>query len=124
MHAQIVRLLMKKLCSSDLISDRCIRKSAEILSGGIWLSIDFRANGLFIFQALRSLCNLANETMNNNLNRFYLNRYASIDVTPSVAFESQIRSFIDQFESATKREFSTAFRTLQDVTQANLYLTT
>ncbi|CAF4405850.1 unnamed protein product, partial [Adineta steineri] len=66
---------------------------------------DFRSNGRFTFQALVVFCKLANRTVSDSLAEFLLNMYISATVTPLELFQSQILTFIDQFNSSITNNF-------------------
>ena len=83
------------------------------------LSDDFRGVGMFLFQALSSLCQLVNDTIRNNLKHFYSLTYITAIVPTEKLFESQINATIDQFISATTSSFTTFLRMMRDTSQAN-----
>ena len=59
------------------------RQSWETLQLSI---LDFRLTGTFALQALASLCELVDQTVSNNLKRFYAGQYVRTEVTPMLVF--------------------------------------
>lgn len=77
------------VCSSLFVSEQWIqyltRKHQQFAPQ--WF--DFRAGGHFAFQALRSFCELTNETIRNSLRSFYATQYVSAYLTASDLFRQQ-----------------------------------
>ncbi|CAF3741606.1 unnamed protein product [Adineta steineri] len=82
---------------------------------------DFRSNGRFTFQALAAFCELANRTVSNSLAEFLLNMYISATVTPLELFQSQILTFIDQFNSSITNNFLRSFDLVLSTTHTNAF---
>ena len=79
--------------------------------------------GVFsVFQALRSLCSLVNQTIENSLARFFATSYISDRVTSPALFDSQVQSLESQFQLSTTNEFLSSLRIVRDIIQANFLL--
>ncbi|CAF1182907.1 unnamed protein product [Adineta steineri] len=114
-----------QLCQSALVSDEWINRLFDLYEQS-WNNstpIDFRRIGVFQFQTLRSLCQLAGDTINRGLQSFnYTDFVQSLLVSPDI-FEVQIDSFINEFIEETPKTFLRAFNFMQDTTAQSLFMT-
>ncbi|CAF4117339.1 unnamed protein product, partial [Adineta steineri] len=114
-----------QLCESDFISDEWINHLFRLYEQS-WNNstpIDFRRIGVFQFQTLHSLCQLASDTINKGLQSFnYTDFVQSLLVSPET-FEGQIGSFIGEFIEETPKAFIRAFNFMQDTTAQSLFMT-
>ncbi|CAF0838670.1 unnamed protein product [Adineta steineri] len=114
-----------QLCESALVSDEWINRLFHLYEQS-WNNstpIDFRRIGVFQFQTLRSLCQLASDTINRNLQSFnYTDFVQSLLVSPDI-FEAQIGSFTKDFIEETPKTFLRAFNFMQDTTAQSLFMT-
>jgi hypothetical protein len=83
---------------------------------------DFRWTSPYVFQALKTFCELINRTINENLVAFNLSKYVSTSVISEHVFESEAKSLIDQFRSSVTNAFSLSLSIIQGTTQANALL--
>ncbi|CAF0990139.1 unnamed protein product [Adineta steineri] len=113
-----------QLCESALVSDEWINRLFRLYEQS-WNNstpIDFRRIGVFQFQTLRSLCELANDTISRSLQSFNYNNFVqSLLVSPDI-FEGQIGSFIKEFIEETPKTFLRAFNFMQDTTAQSLFM--
>ena len=112
---------LHEVCSSDFVNDNWINFMFQS-QRGIFRSFDFRVTGLVSFNALRSLCMLVNDTIENSLTQFYQNDYVSASITPNRLFQSQAYSFVTRFIASTKNGFLSSLQTIRDTTQGNYLL--
>ena len=84
--------------------------------------IDFRVVGRQQFQGLRSLCQLAEESIQTSLVQFYSNSYVNALTTSSELLLSQLNATIEQFISSTTNNFLLSLRKISNTTQANALL--
>ncbi|CAF0795269.1 unnamed protein product [Adineta steineri] len=114
-----------QLCESALVSDEWINRLFHLYEQS-WNNstpIDFRRIGVFQFQTLRSLCLLASDTINRNLQSFkYTDFVQSLLVSPET-FKDQIDSFIKAFIEETPKTFLRAFNFMQGTTAQSLIMT-
>ncbi|CAF4023823.1 unnamed protein product [Adineta steineri] len=114
-----------QLCQSDFVSDKWINHLFRLYEQS-WNNstpTDFRRIGVFQFQTLRSLCQLASDTINRNLQSFnYTDFVQSLLVSPEI-FGTQIDSFINEFIEETPKTFLRAFNFMQDTTAQSLFMT-
>lgn len=114
-----VNYTLHQLCSSDFVTNHWIHHLSRAILGKTVKAIDFRLTGPFSFQALRSFCNLSNDTITDDLNRFYAIRYVSMHVIPTIAFQFEIGAFIKQYQALITKEFLTSFQIASGVIQDN-----
>ncbi len=80
---------------------------------------DFRRTSAYAFQALRIFCELINRTISDSLIQFYSNQYVSASVISQRLFESETKSFINQFRSSLTNRFLLSLAMIGDTTQVN-----
>ena len=106
------------LCSSVFVTERWVAYVADSNYGRRTLG-DFRTLGSPIFQALRSFCQLVNQSIKADLSQFYSNEYVNGFVTPYSQLQTQLEALIDDFITATIKRFSLSLRSVRDTSQAN-----
>ncbi|CAF3532469.1 unnamed protein product [Adineta steineri] len=79
----------------------------------------FRVMGVFVFQALSTLCILVDRTILNRLTQFNSTQYVSASVAPSNVFQLQTDAFVSQFLSSTTNEFLLSLAMIRKTTQGN-----
>ena len=84
---------------------------------------DFRWTSPYTFQALRTICNLINDTIADQLIQFYSNKYVTASVVPQTLFESQTKTLIYQFQSSLTKKFLFSLAMIRDITQVNALVT-
>jgi hypothetical protein len=107
------------ICSSSLVSEQWIQYLAVPYFRGGLRHNDFRAVSHFAFQALRSFCQLADETIQNSLTSFYETQYVSAYLTASELFHQQNAAQIQQFQLSTTKTFVSSLSLIRQTTQAN-----
>jgi len=80
---------------------------------------NFLVQGVYIFQALNTFCELINGTISQRLTQFYSTKYVSASVIPSQLFQSQADSFISQFISSTTNDFLLSLSAIRNTSQTN-----
>jgi hypothetical protein len=101
------------------VNERWISYLSKIIEKQTGIGPRFRSTGSLGFQALRTFCNLADQTINHSLTQFYSDQYISASVTPQRSFEAEIGSSIDKFQSSSKSSFSLSLAMIRNTTQAN-----
>ncbi|CAF1271274.1 unnamed protein product [Adineta steineri] len=117
--------LYHELCQSDLVSDKWINHLFTLYEEG-WINSnpsDFRRTGAFQFQTLSSLCQLAKNSMENNLESFQSTEFIQIELISEQSFHATINSFIKDFIDMTPKTFVRTLRLIQDITAQNLFMT-
>ena len=72
-----------------------------------------------IFLGLRSMCQLAAESIRTNLDQFYSSNYVSAVATSENLLRSQSEAIVEQFISSTTNNFLLSLRLVGNITQAN-----
>ncbi|CAF0795308.1 unnamed protein product [Adineta steineri] len=114
-----------QLCESDFVSDEWINRLLRLYEQS-WndsTPIDFRRIGVFQFQTLRSLCQLANDTISRSLQSFNYTDFVQSQLVSPEIFEAQIGSFIKEFIEETPKTFIRAFNFMRDTTAQSLFMT-
>jgi hypothetical protein len=71
------------------------------------------------FQALKTLCDLINQTINNSLTQYYSNQYISASVIPLKLFEPETKLLVDGFRLAMTNNLLLSLSMIRNTTQAN-----
>lgn len=121
-YQRFVRLnyTLHPICRSVYVTESWI---ANLTNGNdmLWVD-DFRVVSPLIFQALRSLCQVAEESIQMNLEKFYSTNYISLSVTSQALFTNESVSIIRRFISSTTNSFSLSLRMIRDTFQGNSLL--
>jgi hypothetical protein len=114
-----------ELCQSDFISNDWINHLSTLYEQSWNNSIpsDFRRIALFQFQTIRSLCHLANETIENDLESFKKKVFIQSQLVSSEQFQMQINSFIAEFVNSTPKMFLRTLQFVQNTTAQSLLMT-
>ena len=112
---------MHQVCTSAFLQDDWISQLASLALQSHW-SDDFRFTGLFVFEALRTLCQSAATSVSDSLLQFYSTNYVSALITSADLLRFQSEASIQQFISSTANSYLSSLRLIRDTTQANSLL--
>jgi hypothetical protein len=110
---------LHQICSSTFVDRNWIDYLKESITTTL-SSDDIRLSSLSTFQALRTFCELINRTISDSLTQFYSNQYVSASVISQQLFESETKSFIDQFRLSMTNSFLLSLAMIRGTTQANV----
>ena len=119
---------LHQVCNSIYVTDDFISQIAMITRESINITEsgtgpdDFRITAVSTFQAMRSLCLLAEDFISVNLEQFYSNKYISIVATSSGLFQTESEALVQQFISSTTKTFLVSLRLVRNTSQANALL--
>jgi hypothetical protein len=113
------------ICSSDFISNEWIDfLSSLTLLPNIYYS-DFRRTAVYSFQFLRSLCHLAETTINEIIQlQLQSKSYITAHVKTNEIFEKEIQSFLDTLISTEQVNFVQVLTILRNLTLAQKLVST
>ncbi|CAF0999681.1 unnamed protein product [Adineta steineri] len=109
--------VLHQVCSSDFITDRWISILNQSITNGI--SIDWRNRAFSQAQLLSNLCQLANETINDAINRFLSQYFITSSVLTENEFDEQINSTFNQFFQTTTVYFGLLVQTVRLLMQVD-----
>ncbi len=114
-----------ELCESDFVSNDWINHLYLLYEQSWNKSVvsDFRRTGVFQFQTLHSLCQLAKDTINNSLQSFQYTDFVGSELVPQNLFEVQIDHFIRDFIDKIPKTFMRTLRFIQNTTAQSLFMT-
>lgn len=110
-----------QVCNSSYVSDQWIRFLADALKQVLWPP-DFRIIGPSVFQALRTMCELANNSFTLNLLQFYSSSYISSTAISDDFLQVQFQALIGDFMTSTINGFLLSLRLIRDTTHINALL--
>jgi hypothetical protein len=113
-----IEYTLHQVCSSTYVSDQWINYMADSYDRFDELH-DFRMTGPQIFQGLKALCQLANDSISASLLQFYSSKYLSAFAIPTGLFQSEAETLIQQFLSSTTTSLLLSLRRIRDTTQTN-----
>ncbi|CAF4119757.1 unnamed protein product, partial [Adineta steineri] len=114
-----------QICRSDLVSEEWINHLFDLYDQS-WnksTEIDFRRIGVFQFQTLRHLCQLAKDTLNKSLQSFRNTGFIQSQLILRETFEDQINYLIKGFIDETPKSFLRTLNFMQDITAQSLFMT-
>ncbi|CAF3628193.1 unnamed protein product [Rotaria sp. Silwood1] len=116
-----IKMDYHQFCSSDFILNSSIWLNQIYFSQAtlIYSYIDYRLFIVSQFQWLISLCTLANETLSNELIRFYSNTFVSKHLQSRENIEQQANTTIVQFRISTPRTFLRILDAVRSIAQGN-----
>lgn len=103
-----ITVLMHPLCDSMYVTDAWIQYIVDQTSSVYWTD-DFRSMGSYLFQALRSLCDMAKDSISDSLSQFYRSSFVTAFAVPRSIVQSQYETVVDQFISTTTNSFYSHF---------------
>ena len=110
-----------QVCNSSYVSDQWIRFLANALRQILWPP-DFRIIAPSVFQALRTMCETANNSFTLNLLQFYSNSYISSTAISDDRLQAQFQTLINDFMTSTITGFLLSLRLIRDTTHTNALL--
>lgn len=105
------------ICSSIYISDQWIADIAY--HPGTFWSSDFRLVGRHMFQALRLLCQLTQESIHTALEQFYSNNHVTDLAIHEELLQYQADTRIQEFIDSATNNFRFSLRMIRDTSQTN-----
>ncbi|CAF1618923.1 unnamed protein product [Adineta ricciae] len=113
-----IRVKYNEICSSNFISQEWIDYFYfENIS--YYHPLDFRRNAPFKFQLLRTLCQQAKQTVDNNLEQFYSNGFVVHQPTSMNTLHIQVNSFSENLKKTTFSSFQNVLRQIRQVLRAD-----
>lgn len=113
-----------ELCQSDFVSDEWLQNLyTHYQTASISVQTDFRRTALYQFQTIRSLCQLAKNTINDDLESFKSIEFSQSQVITREIFNTEINSFIRNFLNTLPKTFMRALHFIQDTTAQSLFMT-
>ncbi|CAF1513281.1 unnamed protein product [Adineta ricciae] len=110
-----------QVCSSDFIKDDVwLLYFTQI--NAVLPAYDFRGTGLRFFTILQTLCQMANETVRNELSAFNAIEFVTAYVLSRSTFNTQISTLIRQFQQQTVNSFLVMFQLLRTAIQMNQFM--
>ncbi len=114
-----INYTLHQLCTSTFVTEEWILYLARNYFYQSLYADDFLLSGASTFQALITVCQMANRTISNSLIQFYSTQYVSATVTPLETFNISIQPLVDQFISSTTNNFLLSFDLIRNTTAVN-----
>lgn len=114
-----VNYTLHQVCSSAFVSDDWIAFLPSKLERGSYFLNDFRMVSSSIFETMKILCLLSNQTIFDSLSRFYSNDYVALSVTSQQLFQSQSQLWLNEFISSTLIAYLSTLQTIIRTIKSN-----
>jgi len=118
-----------QVCSSEFITSKWIEGLNRITNfSSVELSLfynaagDFRVTGSAIFQVLKSMCDLANDTVVNALSQFEKTQFVSAQLLKPDLFLKQMNLIIQQFQSSLPNNSLSLWQLTRNITYMNQFI--
>ena len=113
-----VNYTLHQVCASFLVTQDW-SAYVRAYEGSYTYFDDFRSAGILLFQALNGFCNMVQQTILDNLIRFYSTEYVSGSVTSADLFQTQIKESTIKFREATVASFLSSLSIIRSTTHGN-----
>ena len=116
-----INYTLHQICNSTFMTEEWLIYLGSAEGFEFWAN-DFRLLGPLLFEGIRTICELIEKTLDHSRKQFYSNQYVTHSALPIDIFNSQMKSFIDNFRSSTTNSFSLSFALIRNTNQANAFL--
>jgi hypothetical protein len=110
------------ICSSDFVKEIWLDQLVLVRGGSINM-LDWRILSQSYFQSLTALCNLAQDTVNNDLEDFSTRTIVTTRLLNEVLLHSEINDTLEEFIHSMQIEFERVNNILRLIFQVNQYYT-
>ena len=107
-----------QLCSSDFVSPQWMNYTYSAIRDVLYTA-DYRLQATLHFQLLTTFCQQAQKTIDNALRVFLQTQYVSAQVVHPRLFDSQVKSFIEDWQSITVNRFLQTIDLIRATTEGN-----
>ena len=109
-----------QVCSSDFVSDHTIDRLPHL----DWLPFtDWRSQSFQRFRLLSTLCQLANDTIDDAIRRFKARSFVTSNLLTEITFDAQINATLAQFIQSTNIDYSRLVDIVRIIEQVNQHYT-
>ncbi|CAF0800094.1 unnamed protein product [Adineta steineri] len=112
-----------EVCSSEFVSSKWINIEFNKFSMKNFLTNDFRYQSQFHFQLLSTLCQMANETIEDSLQSFYRTKFVTNKVFDPQSFQTQIDSIVEDFKKSLPASFRRVIQLIKTNYKINQFIT-
>ncbi|CAF1661409.1 unnamed protein product, partial [Adineta ricciae] len=107
-----------EICSSDFLSENWINY-LFYENTSYYFQLDFRHSASSRFQLLRTLCQLAQQSITDHLNEYYSYEFITNELLSSNVFHLQIDSFLSVFQQTFPSSFRNLLKLIRQTTISN-----
>jgi hypothetical protein len=107
-----------EICSSDFVTQKWIDYLAY-KNTSYFFQLDFRHSASSKFQILRTLCEQAQQTIDENLEQFHSSQFINNQLLSTIIFDLQTDSLVELFKQTTPPVFQTLLKLLRQTITAN-----
>jgi hypothetical protein len=108
-----------QICSSNFVSQQWIN---YLFNNDAINDRNFLATASAQFQALASLCQLSEQTVNASLTQFYSTKFISGQLISLELFQNEIQSVTNLFQKSIPQTFQRTLNTIRGIFQGNLFM--
>ncbi|CAF1082825.1 unnamed protein product [Adineta ricciae] len=119
-----IKYSLHEVCSSDLVTQRWFQYLLNHHGADELYKQSFFYIVVYLFQALDTLCQLANQTIADSYSEFLLREHISTVMTSSKPFKTQIHTFIEQLRPTIRSSFLRSLDLIRHTVYTNFLLST
>ncbi|CAF1143652.1 unnamed protein product [Adineta steineri] len=112
-----------EVCSSEFVTSKWINIEFNKSSMTNLLTNDFRYQSQFHFQLLSTLCQMANETIQDSLQSFYRTKFVTNKQLINESFQTQINSIVENFKKSLPASFQRIIQLIKTNYKINQFIT-
>ncbi|CAF1154090.1 unnamed protein product [Adineta steineri] len=112
-----------EVCSSEFVSSKWINIKFNKCPMTNLLTNDFRYQSQFHFQLLSTLCQMANETIQDSLQSFYRTKFVTNKIFDPQSFQTQVDSIVVGFKKSLPASFQRVIQLIRTNFKINQFIT-
>ncbi|CAF1136632.1 unnamed protein product [Adineta steineri] len=112
-----------EICSSEFVSSRWINVEFVKSSMTALVTDDFRYQSQFHFQLLSTLCQMADEIIQDSLESFYRTKFVTNKLLNNESFQTQIDSIVENFKKSLPPLFQRVIQLIETNFEINQFIT-
>ncbi|CAF1196645.1 unnamed protein product [Adineta steineri] len=118
-----IKPIYHEICLSDFVSADWINLKYNESSSSKLFTHDFRSQAEYHFQLLSTLCRMANQTIEESLQTFFLTELVTNDVLSQESFQIQIDLIVEQFKRTMPETFQQTVQLIKANLEINQFIT-
>ena len=111
-----------EVCLSEFTSPRWISLQYTINPARIFFTNDIRYQSEVHFQLLSTLCRMANQTIEDNLQVFYQTKFVTDQVVAPSLFQFQVDYIVEQFKNTVPQSYQRTLQLIQANAEINQFI--
>ncbi|CAF3667000.1 unnamed protein product [Adineta steineri] len=111
-----------EICLSEFITSRWINLQFIQNPARVFFTNDIRYQSQIHFQLLSTLCSIANQTIEDNLESFYQTTFVTNQVLSLSSFQTQVNLIVEQFKTNLPESYQRTLQLIQMNSEINQFI--